>query len=141
MQLEPNGVVGELPAGETGPPDRVLTLFKMLHRRAALILEGDNTLVRPGEIGHDDPNRLIEFARHAALLRRLCVLAEGRFENTNGRIRRWLPRSMDLDLFSDEDIQEIAMTLNSTPRKYLGFKTPIEAMLAELGKDVKISFA
>ena len=78
MQLEPNGVVGELPAGETRPPDRVLTLFKMLHRRAALILEGDNTLVRPGEIGHDDPNRLIEFARHAALLRRLCVLAEGR---------------------------------------------------------------
>ena len=48
---------------------------------------------------------------------------------------------MDLDQVSDEDIQEIAMTLNSTPRKYLGFKTPIEAMLAELGKDVQIRFA
>ena len=78
MQLEANGVVGELPAGETRPPDRVFVLFKMLHSRAALILEGDNTLVRPGEIGHDDPDRLIEFALHAALLRRLCVLAEGR---------------------------------------------------------------
>jgi IS30 family transposase len=45
---------------------------------------------------------------------------------------------MDLDLFSDEDIQKIAMTLNSTPRKCLDFKTPIEAMLAELGGDVQI---
>ena len=66
---------------------------------------------------------------------------KGGVENTNGRIRRWLPRSIDLDLVSDEDIQEIAMALNSTPRKCLGFKTPIEAMLAELGNDVQIRFA
>jgi transposase, IS30 family len=52
-----------------------------------------------------------------------------------------LPRSTDLDELSDQDIQEIAMTLNSTPRKCLAFKTPIEAMLAELGKDVQIRFA
>lgn len=58
---------------------------------------------------------------------------KGGVENTNGRIRCWLPRSIDLHLVSDEDIQEIAMTLISTPRKCLGFKTPIEAMLAELG--------
>jgi len=62
-------------------------------------------------------------------------------ENTNGRIRRWLPRPVDLDQVSDEDIQEIAMTLNSTPRKYFGFKTPIKVMLAELGSDVQIKFA
>jgi IS30 family transposase len=52
-----------------------------------------------------------------------------------------LPRSTDLDELSDKDIQEIAMTLNSTPRKCLAFKTPIEVMLAELGKDVQIRFA
>jgi IS30 family transposase len=28
-----------------------------------------------------------------------------------------------------------------TPRKCLGFKTPFQAILAELGKDVKIRFA
>ena len=68
-------------------------------------------------------------------------LHKGGVENTNGRIRRWLPRSTDLDELSDKDIQEIAMTLNSTPRKCLAFKTPIEAILAELGKDVQIKFA
>jgi IS30 family transposase len=92
-----------------------------------------------------------EFARHALLRDMLSAttyfcdayasLHKGGVENTNGRIRRWLPRSIDLDQVSDEDIQEIAMTLNSTPRKCLGFKTPIEAILAELGKDVQIRFA
>jgi IS30 family transposase len=38
-------------------------------------------------------------------------------ENANGRIRRWLPRTAGLDAMTDTDIQEIAMTLNLTPRK------------------------
>ncbi len=42
---------------------------------------------------------------------------KGGIENANGRIRRWLPRGIDLDDISDEDIQEIAMTINTTPRK------------------------
>ena len=62
-------------------------------------------------------------------------------KKTNGRIRRWLPRSIDLDQVSDEDIQEVATVLNTTPRKCLGFKTPIEATLAELGNDVQIRLA
>ena len=88
-----------------------------------------------------------EFARHTLLRDMLSATTyfcdayaswqKGGVENTNGRIRRWLPRSMDLDQVSHEDIQEIAMTLNSTPRN----KTPIEAMLAELGNDVQIRFA
>jgi len=32
------------------------------------------------------------------------------------------------------------MTLNLTPRKCLGFKSSVEAFLAELGKDVRIRF-
>lgn len=41
---------------------------------------------------------------------------------------------------TDADIQEIAMTLNLTPRNCLGFKSPVEASLAELGKEVDIRF-
>ena len=66
---------------------------------------------------------------------------KGGVENANGRLRRWLPRQLDIDQLSDEDIQEIVLTANLTPRKCLGFKTPFQAMLAELGKDVKIRFA
>ena len=66
---------------------------------------------------------------------------KGGIENANGRIRRWLPRKMDLDALSDEDIEEIAMTMNLTPRKCLGFRSPLEAFLGELGKDVEIRFS
>ena len=52
-----------------------------------------------------------------------------------------LPRHLDIDRVSDDDIQEIVLTMNLTPRKCLGFQTPFQALLAELGKDVKIRFA
>ena len=37
--------------------------------------------------------------------------------------------------------QEIVLTTNLTPRKCLGFKTPFQALIAELGKDVQIRFS
>ena len=49
---------------------------------------------------------------------------KGGVENANGRLRRWLPRHLDIDRISDQDIQEIVLTTNLTPRKCLGFKTP-----------------
>jgi hypothetical protein len=61
-------------------------------------------------------------------------------ENANGRLRRWLPRHLDIDRTSDQEIQEIVLTTNLTPRKCLGFKTPFQASIAELGKDVQIRF-
>ena len=36
-------------------------------------------------------------------------------------------------------IQDIILTANLTPRKCLGFKTPFQAILKELGKDVQIT--
>ena len=66
---------------------------------------------------------------------------KGGVENANGRIRRWLPRGSDLDTISDDDIQEIAMTINLTPRKCLGYRSPVEAFLSELGREVELRFA
>jgi IS30 family transposase len=51
---------------------------------------------------------------------------KGGIENANGRLRRWLPRQTNLDDISDEDMQEIVMTYNLTPRKCLGYITPIQ---------------
>jgi transposase, IS30 family len=65
---------------------------------------------------------------------------KGGVENANGRIRRWLPRRTDLEALEEDDIQEIAMTLNLTPRKCLGFRSPLEAFLGELGKSVQMRF-
>jgi IS30 family transposase len=66
---------------------------------------------------------------------------KGGVENANGRLRRWLPRHLDIDALDDEDLQDVVFTANLTPRKCLGYKTPFQAMLADLGKDVQISFA
>jgi len=90
------------------------------------------------------------FARHSLLRGMLSATTyfcdayaawqKGGVENANGRLRRWLPRETDLDEMTEDDIQEIAMTLNLTPRKCLGFRSPVEAFLAELGKPVEIRF-
>jgi IS30 family transposase len=66
---------------------------------------------------------------------------KGGVENANGRLRRWLPRWLDIDAFDEADLQDAIITLNTTPRKCLGFKTPLQALLQELGKDVKIRFS
>ncbi len=66
---------------------------------------------------------------------------KGGVENANGRLRRWLPRHLDIDRMSEEEIQEIVLSANLTPRKCLDFKTPLQALLAELGKDVQIRFS
>ena len=66
---------------------------------------------------------------------------KGSVENTNGRLRRQLPRHLDLDTLSRADLQEIVLSHNLTPRKCLGYMTPIQAFFKGLGKDVQIRFA
>ena len=65
---------------------------------------------------------------------------KGGIENANDRIRRWFPRQTDLDDLTDEDIQDVAMSLNLTPRKCLGFKTPAEVFPSALGKSLTLRF-
>ncbi|MCK5930948.1 MAG: hypothetical protein KAG89_02155 [Fulvimarina manganoxydans] len=73
--------------------------------------------------------------------RKFATGPKGGVENANGRLRRWLLRSLDLDTVSEADIQDVVVSINTTPRKCLGFITPLQAMLKELGKDVQIRFA
>ena len=52
-------------------------------------------------------------------------------ENTNGLLRQYMPKGMDLRVLDEDDLDAIARSLNNRPRKRLGFMKPSER-LAEL---------
>lgn len=82
-----------------------------------------------------------EMARHELLRKRLRLQTyfadphspwqRGSSENTNGLLRQYLPRNMDLSRLSQRELNAIAARLNNRPRKTLDWMTPNEAWAAQ----------
>lgn len=51
---------------------------------------------------------------------------KGTVENTNKRLRKYLPRSTEPTALTNQYLRSICQRLNSTPRKCLGYRTPAE---------------
>ena len=49
-------------------------------------------------------------------------------ENTNGLLRQYFPKGVDLATFSRDQLQAVAAELNARPRKRLSWQTPAEAL-------------
>jgi len=78
-----------------------------------------------------------EFAAHGEWLKSLGLPSffcdpyaswqKGGVENTNGRLRRDLPRKTDIKTMPTEEFNETLENYNATPRKKLKWLTPLEA--------------
>jgi IS30 family transposase len=80
----------------------------------------------------------LENYEHIAINKKLCCDSyfchpyhsweKGSVENTNGLIRRFLPKKTDFNKISNEDIARIEKLLNDRPRKRLNYLTPFEVL-------------
>jgi len=57
-----------------------------------------------------------------------CAWQRGTNENTNGLVRRYLPKGTDFSHIDDQYLAILANSLNNRPRKCLNYRTPIEVI-------------
>lgn len=90
-----------------------------------------------------------EMVRHAEITQNTGVATyfcdphspwqRGSNENINALIRQYLPKGTDLSVHSQEEVDEIALSLNRRPRKWFGFRSPIEVITELLHKEYEAS--
>lgn len=85
-----------------------------------------------------------EFAKHKELAEALgtkiyfahpyCSWEKGLIEYTNKLYRQYIPKGVDFDNYTEEQIKQIQYKINARPRKKLGFKSPVQTFFIHLQK-------
>lgn len=128
---------GTEPRAKNGPPlaghgadavrEAIATAFAVLHPslRRSLTWDQDSEMSQHTQL-RADTGVPIYFAKPHNPRQR------GTHENTNGLLRQYFPKGTDLSRHSVDDLTAIAHTPNTRPRKTLGWRTPAEALAAQL---------
>lgn len=117
---------------------RVSKVNSMNVKQAIINLFGE---LSPKKIRTLTPDRGKEFSRYKELVEELNIdiyfpdphapYQRGTNENTNGLIREYFPKNIDLDNITDQEIMVFTDSLNNRPRKILGWKTPYEVFFSQ----------
>jgi transposase, IS30 family len=113
-----------------GKADTVATSFTKIFKRFDSQMRRSMTFDQGSEMSKHktltkNTGVTVYFAHpHAPWERGIC-------ENINGLLRQYLPKSTDLSLFSQKQLDDIAWKLNTRPRKTLGWKAPAELFLPQ----------
>ena len=116
-----------------------VVLAKMSSATAADALEGFSTALKRipqalrKTLTYDQGK---EMSYHTALTLRTGVQVyfadphspwqRGSNENTNGLLRQYLPKGTDLSVYSQNELNAIALSLNTRPRQRHGFRSPLD---------------
>ncbi|MCL2785193.1 MAG: IS30 family transposase [Propionibacteriaceae bacterium] len=77
-------------------------------------------------------HELDEYAMPVYYCHPYCSWERGTNENTNGVLRRYLPKGTDFTDLTQHDLDEIVTAINNRPLKCLGWYTPAEAFNHQL---------
>jgi IS30 family transposase len=122
-------ILGARQPGKASQPiaEQLCAWFQPLDRRLRRTLTIDNGT---------------EFAQHLLLTDELDIRTffcdpyspwqKGSVENAIGRLRRYLPRKLDLDTLDQQLLAACIAAYNNTPRKCLQFRSPAEVFLAKV---------
>ena len=123
---------------------RILMLFKLNNKKASEVVSQLINLFNwlPPQLAKTITfDNGTEFAEHhklnaAGMKTYFCDVRspwqKGGVENAIGRLRKPLPRKMDIARLRNQDIEKLVALYNHTPRKCLDYKTPAEIFTKQL---------
>lgn len=105
-----------------------LEMFRSLPKPLRLTVTTDNGLE------FTQHNQLKQLKMNTYFADPYCSCQRGTNENTNGLLRRYLPKKTSFKNLTQEELDDIVTEINHKPRKCLGYQKPIEAIQYELVK-------